>query len=491
METLGFYPLTVILTYLGENDGVCLLLTKKYYAKQILPLFRWNMNTGLVVVNDRKQRHRFQVSPVQAPVVLLQRLNTRRLGKRKRPPNGEPPFRFGMSTMEVANHEWEQSRQNYTKNQGSSKLVFSNPPSLELLRFLDQLPKQSSTKRLDDFLLQSGITLLVSYPRSGNTLLRTLFERTTGMVTGSDTRPDRSLSKALAEAHNLVGEGVTQQSKTCFVKTHWPERVGCRVFRAHRVVLIVRNPFDAIDSYWNLNATNTHTDTVTEDVYLAFMDVFEDLARNEIKVWCEFHQFWLDKSRIDNLPLLLIRFEDLIQQPQVIMTQLLEFMSGSSSPLGLFWQQRIAHAATTSEEHNNNNLGSYTPRTATRGIKSVGKSIQKQRYSEELLQYFHAVAAEAAAAQDGNENLLQKFGYDIENQQFPENFARGEAPPLPNNYQRAESLTTDSSSTNFVKVNDGSLIRPKDCPFGRAMRAWRLRNTENDTNPFPTVPREK
>lgn len=39
--------------------------------------------------------------------------------------------------------------------------------------------------------------ILVSYPRSGNSLLRKLLERVTGVVTGSDTRPDRVLSRAL------------------------------------------------------------------------------------------------------------------------------------------------------------------------------------------------------------------------------------------------------------------------------------------------------
>ena len=41
-----------------------------------------------------------------------------------------------------------------------------------------------------------GVTLLASYPRSGNTLLRTLLERITSIVTGSDTRPDRTLSRS-------------------------------------------------------------------------------------------------------------------------------------------------------------------------------------------------------------------------------------------------------------------------------------------------------
>jgi hypothetical protein len=42
------------------------------------------------------------------------------------------------------------------------------------------------------------------------------------------------------------------------VKTHYPERLGYLKFRARRIVLLVRNPFDAIESYFHMGMTNTH-----------------------------------------------------------------------------------------------------------------------------------------------------------------------------------------------------------------------------------------
>ena len=51
----------------------------------------------------------------------------------------------------------------------------------------------------------SGHVVLASYPRSGNSLMRALLEQATGLVTGSDTRPDRTLSRKLMEG-GLVGE---------------------------------------------------------------------------------------------------------------------------------------------------------------------------------------------------------------------------------------------------------------------------------------------
>lgn len=42
------------------------------------------------------------------------------------------------------------------------------------------------------------------------------------------------------------------------VKTHFPERSGLRPFECDKAILLVRNPFDAIDSYFNMALTNTH-----------------------------------------------------------------------------------------------------------------------------------------------------------------------------------------------------------------------------------------
>jgi hypothetical protein len=60
----------------------------------------------------------------------------------------------------------------------------------------------------DDSELQHKLTgtVLVSYPRSGNSLLRTTPRTNNRRRHGMDTRPDRALSKELAEMHNLVGE---------------------------------------------------------------------------------------------------------------------------------------------------------------------------------------------------------------------------------------------------------------------------------------------
>ena len=89
-----------------------------------------------------------------------------------------------------------------TQSNGASKQ--GRKPRLQLRLFRLHTPKGDTNSVADSThtdvvyshrdCFREGVTLLSSYPRSGNTLLRTLLERITSSVTGSDTRPDRSLS---------------------------------------------------------------------------------------------------------------------------------------------------------------------------------------------------------------------------------------------------------------------------------------------------------
>jgi hypothetical protein len=247
---------------------------------------------------------------------------------------------------------------------------------LELLRYRTppksyKIPKQirlsSNSIHLPPKLLPQT-TLLTSYPRSGNTLLRNLIERITNIITGSDTRPDRTLSKSLALHHNLIGEGITQSKFTPVIKTHYPERKGYMPYHAHRIILLVRNPYDAIDSYWNMCCTNTHTESVVEDIYDLYHERFENLAKSEIGTWLKFVKYWLckgnsvfadeslDQKKDGFLPpsLLVIRFEDLVLKTESVMTKVLSFMldgdgdgastaSKENGDIHPYWKWRIKH----------------------------------------------------------------------------------------------------------------------------------------------------
>lgn len=420
MDRLGRYPISVVLSYLKPIEGVAFLITSKRFARQLLPVFRL---PDPILLSDGRLVHqyRFQVVPVQDPSVLLDRLNTRRLGKRRSRPL------VGLTTSELAITEWI--------TRSNNKL----PVSHELLRFLDYESAHNFHP-----------TLLVSYPRSGNTLSRTLLERVTGIVTGSDTRPDRSLSKQLAEQHNLVGEGIVTSSCCVFCKTHYPERLGNRVYKGSRAILVVRNPYDSFDSYWNLNATKSHTKTLQSAVYDTFKTKWENLCRNEIRVWLDFLDYWLNTD----IPVLLVRFEDLVADPAAQVTRMMQFSLRTS--LNDFWKSRIDKICAESTAK----LGSYKPRTSR-----IGKSLGK--YTDELLKYIQQISKQ------NTRDYVRELGYSLP--EFPETSVV-QSPFLVNNER-----------CGTVHVNAEAPIRGTDCEFGRRLQQWRHSVTDFDRNPLPTL----
>lgn len=106
-----------------------------------------------------------------------------------------------------------------------------------------------------------------------------------------------------------------------FVKTHFPERMGTPPFQASRAVLLVRNPFDAMESYFNLMMTGTHTNSLSDEIREKTKKVFEEYVMKEIRVWKAFHEFWLNQD----IPILFIRYEDLIRNPPAVMMRVIQF----------------------------------------------------------------------------------------------------------------------------------------------------------------------
>jgi len=73
-------------------------------------------------------------------------------------------------------------------------------------------------------------------------------------------------------------------------------------------VLLVRSPVDAIDSYWNMVLTKSHTRSVRATEYTRLRDEWREHVHREAAVWAAFHRYWLGTRT----PLLAIRYEDLL-----------------------------------------------------------------------------------------------------------------------------------------------------------------------------------
>jgi Sulfotransferase domain len=451
------YVLSVILSFLTETEGTSLLICRKTWATRILPIFRLPQENKGNNQHPTKFRHWFIEYPVPDATTRLERLNTCKWRKKykKMSPLQQQQY-HNKSTKEMAKQEWISRHSKSTINNIHDEHVVSSPP---LLQFWSPVLERSLQQQKS--LFQPGITLLASYPRSGNTYVRSLLESITGFVTLSDTRADRPLSMALANHHGLVGEG---RCGGPICKTHWPERMGCAPYKASRVILLVRNPYDAIDSYWHLNATNTHTQKVTPQVYQDHQALFQALTRNEMHVWSAFLDFYWQQR--NNVPVLLVRYEDLMLHPQGELERILKFCTPHN-----WWHSQL-QAVLATQHHQ---LGYQSVNAAT---SSVGRSLKSGIYQAKLLQELH----EKMDVLDPN-HWMDSLGYSQDC--FPNNLTTG-LPPLP----QPKSVPP---KTTLLPVNDSIAkeLRPRDSPFGRNMRNWRRQHTKDDEEPFPTTTSSK
>ena len=161
---------------------------------------------------------------------------------------------------------------------------------------------------------------MVSFPRSGNTLLRAYLEKIMGLTSGSDCDITKKLNKDLM-LMGLAGEGLVDK-RVWVVKTHYPERYGKTKFYAERAILLVRNPMDCITSLYNMVATGSHNRSIEDNDFNKFPKVWRDFVTQDISVWKDFHDFWLNAK----IPVHIIRYEDIVQSPEPTLKSLLEFI---------------------------------------------------------------------------------------------------------------------------------------------------------------------
>lgn len=149
-----------------------------------------------------------------------------------------------------------------------------------------------------------------------------------GLVTGSDCDIEKKLNKELMMM-GLYGEGLVDK-RVWIAKTHYPERYGKTKFYAERSILCVRNPIDCITSLFNMVCSGSHNKSIANGDYAKFSGLWSEFVEQEITVWKDFHDFWLNAK----VPVHLIKFEDILTNPNDTLMSLMRFVLNTDDITG-------------------------------------------------------------------------------------------------------------------------------------------------------------
>lgn len=138
----------------------------------------------------------------------------------------------------------------------------------------------------------------------------------------------------MRDTFGLKGEGVFDD-RVFMVKTHWPNRF-CPPFQVRRAVVLVRNPFDVILSWWTFRILGYHQhtgyDSNPADPKL-FGTLWHRFAAHEFEIWKKFHTFWLRKAS-KRFPVLVVRYEDLVGKEQSrVVHSILSFLGHTATTM--------------------------------------------------------------------------------------------------------------------------------------------------------------
>ena len=176
---------------------------------------------------------------------------------------------------------------------------FNEHKELLLSTDLSRLSELDWTKegkcRFLDGSMELGLekTALMSFPRSGNTLLRRFLEMTTGIVSGSDMNIEFVHEQAMM---GLQGEGYVPDTNMVWIgKTHYPcNTPGQTPFSMGKNLVIVRNPIDVFPSFANLFNQGSHSLVPNEKYHIDFPVWWDEWVTTRVDAVAFFHKFILE-----------------------------------------------------------------------------------------------------------------------------------------------------------------------------------------------------
>jgi len=285
---------------------------------------------------------------------------------------------------------------------------------------------------------------LASYPKSGNTWMRMMVSALAlkdGETLDINNLPDRSGIVSAREGfdnlslidsellthdetvalrplvHGAQTEGpgadtAERKAAVRYVKAHdaytyLPDGTPLLAGRAgaQGAVLIVRDPRDVAPSFANHNDDNVDKaiDRMADpgDCFCGRTDRLVNQLRQRLLGWSRFNASWLDQR---DLPVLLVRYEDMIADPAAILTQVVAFAGSAPEPDKIARAVALADFAEMTAQESTTGFWESPRRTKEGRFFRRGKA---GAWRDEL------TAEQIARIESDHASMMQRLGYDL------------------------------------------------------------------------------
>ena len=110
-------------------------------------------------------------------------------------------------------------------------------------------------------------------------------------------------------------------STVFMTKTHF-NHFKFREFNAQKCLLLVRNPFDVMVSYFHLKVSGTH-DVSVEDAFVTQKAGWEAFAKEKFDAFAKLYGYWI--TQLKRMPNHIVRYEDLISDKKETLLDVFRF----------------------------------------------------------------------------------------------------------------------------------------------------------------------
>lgn len=124
--------------------------------------------------------------------------------------------------------------------------------------------------------------------------------------------------------------------------------------------------------------TQTHTKSFKEDIikHPQIKEYWDMFYESDLRCWLEWHDFWMEKVRTSQVPIFFFRFEDLLQQPEIVLKDLFKFVLAEKNIDGTVIEKRIRETISKGKNY------LYKPRSAGQGFHKHANKISEAKMAD-------------------------------------------------------------------------------------------------------------